>query len=256
MLLIADNIHGLNPIVSDAMQRRDPNPLQQLVRECVKKGADLIDLNPGHLSKRHEDRFVFMVEAVQEATTLPLMLDSPNPRLLAKGMAACAQTPILDALSLEEAKLAEVLPLAVEYGADLVALLMDHESRTPPRADEKLALAIELRERACEAGLSPEKLIFDPVLPSLSWHDAFFQLREVIEVVRLLASGGLFGDSARTMAGLSNLRSGMRSRFPVSHDTTALTLLAGAGLDYALADALQPEITQTCRSIGMVLRSR
>jgi 5-methyltetrahydrofolate corrinoid/iron sulfur protein methyltransferase len=253
MLLIADNIHGLNPVVSDAMQRLDPKPIQQLARQCVKNGADLIDLNPGYLSRSNEDRFVLMVEAVQDAVTVPLMLDSPNSRLLGKGLAVCTRPPILDAFSLEEDKLQEILPLAVEHGTDLVALLMDHQSRTPRTADGKLAIAIELRERASAAGLPPERLIFDPVVPSLSWQDSFFQLGEVVRCVRLLASGALFGEPARTMAGLSNLRSGMRTRFPVSYDTTALDLLAGAGLDYALADALHPPIPETFRSIRRIL---
>ncbi len=253
MFLIADNIHGLNPVVADAMARLDPKPLQKLARECVKNGADLIDLNPGHLSRCREDRMVFMVEAVQEVTSARLMLDSPNPRLLEKGLSACTQTPILDAVSLERIKIDEILPLAVQHGADLVALLMDQESRTPPGVDEKLAIAIEIRERAVEAGLPPEKLIYDPVLPSLSWHDAFFQLGEVIKSVRLLSTGAIFGEPARTMAGLSNLRSGMRNRVSDSVDFTALTLLAGAGLDFALADALQPAIVETSRSIRQIL---
>lgn len=46
-----------------------------------------------------------------------------------------------------------------------------------------------------------------------------------------LASGAILREPARTIAGRSNLRSGLRRQYPVEIDTTPpLALLAGAGL--------------------------
>jgi len=67
----------MNPIVSEALRTLDPKPLQELAVRCERAGAQIIDINPGYLSPRHEDRIDFMIEAVQEATSLPFMLDSP-----------------------------------------------------------------------------------------------------------------------------------------------------------------------------------
>lgn len=250
MILVADNLQILNPRVAGALEDLDPKPLQEIALRCAKSGANLLDLNPGYLSKRREDRMTFMVEAVQEVTSLRLVLDSPNPRVLARGLAACRETPVLNALSLEEHKLAEILPLAVEHQTDLVILLMDERSFTPPSLEEKIGLAIELREHALAAGLPQEKLIFDPVLPTLSWQDAVFQISQVIKTVRLLDSGAVFQESVRTMAGLSNLRSTQRDRIHVRLEEICLSLLAGAGLHFALADLLQKEITATAGIIN------
>lgn len=250
MILVADNLQPLNPRVAGALEDLDPKPLQEIARRCERAGARLLDLNPGYLSKRREDRMTFMVEAVQEATSLRLVLDSPNPRVLARGLAACRETPVLNALSLEEHKLAGILPLAVEHQTDLVILLMDERSFTPPRLEEKIALAVELREHALAAGLSQEQLIFDPVLPTLSWPDAVFQVSQVIKTVRLLACGAIFQENVRTMIGLSNLRSAQRSRIPIRLEEICLSLLAGAGLDFALADLFQKEITATAGIIN------
>jgi 5-methyltetrahydrofolate corrinoid/iron sulfur protein methyltransferase len=101
MQLAADNLHALNPVVSEALRKLDPKPLQELVRRCDLPGVHYIDINPGYLSTRYEDRMAFMVEAVQEVTQRRLILDSPNPRLLAKGLAVCREKPLLNALSLE-----------------------------------------------------------------------------------------------------------------------------------------------------------
>ncbi|MDD2903850.1 MAG: dihydropteroate synthase [Syntrophales bacterium] len=199
-----------------------------------------MDLNPGFLSKRHQGRMAFMVDAVQEAVDLPLILDSPDAAVLAQGLAACRQKPILNALTLEPKKIAEILPLAATHQTDLVLLLLDERSYPAPTLEGKIALAVELREQALAAGLTPEQLIFDPVLPNLSWPDAWEQMRECIKAVRLLAAGAVFPEPARTMAGLSNLRSHLRQVYPLEGETACLGLLAGAGLSLALADVLQP----------------
>ncbi|MEW6387335.1 MAG: dihydropteroate synthase [Thermodesulfobacteriota bacterium] len=247
MILAADNLNPSNSAVAEALRKLDPQPLQALARRCREAGAGLLDLNPGYLPPRREDRITFLVDAVQEATSLPLILDSPNPKVLAKGLAACRNKPILSALTLEERKLAEILPLAVEHQTDLVLLLLDERSFPPPSLEGKIALAVELRERALAAGLEESRLIFDPVLPNLSWPDAWAQVGAVAKAVRLLSSGAAFGLPARTMIGLSNLRSGLRRQYPVSLEQTCLALLAGAGLKIALADALQSELVETAR---------
>lgn len=250
MFLVADNLHGLNPIVADAMNRLDPDPIERLARQFEHSGSQFIDINPGYLSKSREDRMTFLVEAVQRAVPLRLVLDSPDPRILARGLSVCRDKPLLNALSLEEGKLNGTLPMAVENKTELVILLMDECSFAPPTLDEKLALAIELRDRAVSAGMAADDLIFDPVLPNLSWDDAFFRIRESVRTVRLLASGALFQEPTRTIAGLSNLRSGMKGLYPAALELTCLDLLAGAGLTFALANALNPEIVERVREIS------
>jgi 5-methyltetrahydrofolate corrinoid/iron sulfur protein methyltransferase len=240
MIIVADNLQVLNPAVAAALERLDPGPIQELARRCEGAGAQLLDLNPGYLSPRREDRLAFMVEAVQEATALSLMLDSPLARVLARGLKACRDKPILNALTLEEKKLEEILPLAAANQTPLVLLLLDERSFPPPDLEGKIALALNLRERALAGGLSDDRLIFDPVLPNLSWPEVFRQTGAVIQTVRLLSSGAVFPEPARTMAGLSNLRSGLRRSYPFQVEAACLSLLAGAGLTYALADVLQP----------------
>ena len=55
---------------------------------------------------------------------------------------------------------------------------------------------------------------------------------------------------ARTMAGLSNLRNGLRHTYPLRVEEAALALLAGAGLGLALMDVLQPGLMETVRVIN------
>ena len=253
MKVIADNLNALNPIVAEALKKLDPKPLQALALQCLRAGADLIDINPGYLSKNQEDRIVFMVEALRAVTAQGLILDSPNPRVLAKGLAACQGKAILNALTLEEKKVQEILSLAVEYRTPLVLLLLDEHSMPAPSLEGKIALAIELRERAIAAGLDEECLIFDPLLPHHSWPEAFSQITAVIEIIRLLASGALFNQPARTVVGFSNLFSGQRKEGPFPLEETGLSLLAGAGLSHILVNVLRPELKNWLNRIHQMI---
>jgi 5-methyltetrahydrofolate corrinoid/iron sulfur protein methyltransferase len=154
---------------------------------------------------------------------------------------------------LEEEKLQEILPLAAAQQTQVVLLLLDEKSHPPPSLEGKVALALELRERALAAGLTDEQLIFDPVLPNLRWPDAWPQVGAGLKAVRYLAAGDLFGVPARTLVGLSNLRSGLRNIYPVQVDLTVLALLAGAGLTHVLADALDSTLREQVQLIGQIM---
>jgi 5-methyltetrahydrofolate corrinoid/iron sulfur protein methyltransferase len=253
LIIAADNLQVLNPAVARALQNLDPHPLQEIARRGEQAGVQILDLNPGFLSPRHEDRMTFMVEAVQKVTRLRLMLDSPSARVLARGLAACERPAILNACTLEEEKLRDILPLAAAHQADLVLLLLDRRSFPAATLEGKITLALELREHALAAGLEADKLIFDPVLPNLSWPDAWDQVKEVVKTVQLLAGGAVWQESAATMAGLSNLRSGLRRSYPLKLEETVLSLLAGAGLTYALVDVLQPDLRETLRLLQQIV---
>jgi len=253
LIIAADNLNVLNPVVAAALQNLEAGPLQELAQGCEQAGAKILDINPGYLAAKHEDRMVFMVEAVQQVSRLRLMLDSPNPKVLAQGLAACDRAPVLNALTLEAEKLRGILPLAAARDADLVLLLLDERSFPPPSLETKVAVAMQLRDAALAAGVKEERLIFDVVLPNLSWPDAWAQVGVIIKLVRLLADGALFQSQARTMVGLSNLRSGLRQTYPATIDEACLYLLAGAGLSWVLADVLQPEVMETVRLINQVV---
>jgi 5-methyltetrahydrofolate corrinoid/iron sulfur protein methyltransferase len=252
VLLAADNLHGLNQVVMESLNKLDPKPLQQLARQCRDAGADVLDLNPGYLPKRKHDRMAFMVETIQECVPLRLMLDSPNPDIIAEGIKHCAHPPIINGLSLDPYRVEKLPGLAREYGSELVILLMDERSFTPPTLDEKAGLALELRQACLNAGLDQSDLIFDPVLPNLSWDDAHLRVVESIKFIRLTTSGALFQEPARTMTGVSNLRSG-QSRFQSKIEAAYFGLLAGAGLNIALTNLLDTGLAENARLIkGLV----
>jgi len=253
MIIAADNITSTNPRVAEALRSLHPAPIKEIAKRAEESGAGLIDLNPGPLSERKRDRMAFLVETVREVTDRRVILDSPDPAVIEAGLSSCRDAPIISAVTLEPKKLAAMFSLAAESGADLVALLLDETGFSPPDSDGKMAVAVDIAARADKAGLPPERIIFDPVIPNISWPDAFERLSACSSAIRQMSSGALMGTPCRTMAGISNLLSGFRRAYPRSLERTCLSVMIGAGLSISLMDAFDSDLAEEASQAGKMI---
>lgn len=233
MIIVADNLHIVNTTVADALQRMDPQPIKELVRRCEKAGAQAIDINSGPLTKWPEKHFTFLVETVQEITSLPLLLDTTNPSALEAGLAVCRRTAIINGFSLEPAKIERILPLAEKYDVDIVGYLLEPNSQVPIEEEEMMTVAVALFETFSQTGLETRRLIIDPIVTPLTWQNGVQHNKAVLSILHRLPD--LLGEPVRTIAGLSNLASGPapKSR-KIALESTFLPMLAAAGLDLAM----------------------
>jgi len=242
MMIVADNLQIVTPVVAEAVSRLDPEPIRQLVLRCQQAGAQAIDINSGPLPKTPEKYFSFLVETVQSSTSLPLLLDTTNPDALEAGLRVCRQPAVINGFSLEPVKLERILTLAAEYDADIIGYLLGPGSQVPIEEDDMMALAVELFEAFCGTGMRPERLIIDPIITPLRWDNGLRHNQAVLNVIRTLPD--LLGAPIRTIAGISNLASGP---VPVTRkielESAFLPMLAAAGLDMALLNVLhQPTV--------------
>jgi 5-methyltetrahydrofolate corrinoid/iron sulfur protein methyltransferase len=233
--IITDNLTITHPIIEDAVNRMDPEPIANLVRRCEAAGAAMIDINSGPLTRNPEEKMTFLVDTVRQASNLPLLLDTSNPVALEAGLKACKGTAIINGFSLEPDKLAHILPLAKIFKTRIIGYLLYPNSNVPVDGQERLTVALELYSRFSEAGLAPEQLIIDPVIPPLIWQNGHTQAMEVVHVIRTLPD--LLGFKVKTIAGISNLTSGPgdkeRKRL---FEQCYVAMLAEAGLTMALVN--------------------
>ncbi len=254
MIIATDNINAMNPLVSHAMASLDAAPIRHLALKLERAGAQLIDINPGHLSARKLDRMKFLVETVQEASGPGLILDSPDPKVIAAGLESCDTAPLISAVTPDKKVMDGIVPLAVEKDAQLVVLVLNDVSMPPASIDEKISIALEVAEYTAGLGLPRENLVFDPVLPNLSWPDFFPLLGESIKMVRMLSIGEIFGEPRKTIAGLSNLLSAQRNMpHPPGIEETTLAALAGAGLSIVLCNILRERTASAATLLARLL---
>lgn len=254
MILVADNLHIVSPVVEQSLFGREPEPIFDLVTRCVAAGAQAIDINPGPLKKGPEAAMTFLVNTVATATDLPLLLDTTNAAALAAGLAACKNPVIINGFSLEPQKIEAILPLAETFDADIIGFLLDARSRVPVDVDDCLEVAGQLLEAAKKAGVDPGRLIIDPVVAPLMWENGVRHNRAVIEVIRMLPD--LFGFPVRTIAGLSNLTTGPGPKAKKrAVEAAFLAMLADAGLSLALVNIFHHRTVDPGAAGGRLLRS-
>ena len=235
MIIVADNIQITNELIIDALETRNPYPIQKLVKQCVNAGANALDINPGPLLRDPEKEMTFLVEAVQEVSDLPIVLDTSNHKALESGLIACKKKAVINGFSLQPEKLEHILPLARKYNTDIIGYLLFPNSHVPPDASQRLNIAFELYIKCIEAGIDKEQLIVDPVVVPILWENGNMQAQEVLTVIRTLPE--LLGFSVRTIAGISNLTTGSGERDKkLVLEQSYVAMLAEAGLDMALVN--------------------
>ena len=233
MLAVADDLHILNPLVTQAIKTSDPEPLKKIAIRCREVGVLAMDINLGPMGKNAEEIITFTIETVQTNFSGRLMLDSLQPEALAAGIRACSTPPIINGFSLEESKLTKILPLASKHGTDIVGFLIDEKGQIPLHAGDRLAVASRLVEKAQESGVPSEKIIIDPVLVPLSWQNGIEYYRELLHTIQVFDQ--LFEKPVRIMAGLSNLTSGSPGSLARERVEAAfIFMLAASKLDYIL----------------------
>jgi 5-methyltetrahydrofolate corrinoid/iron sulfur protein methyltransferase len=255
MILVADNINILNRRVAAAVEKGNPEPIRVLARRCEQAGADALDINSGPLGRGAEQKMSFLVQAVQSASDLPVLLDTANAAAMEAGLKANRKRAIINGFSLEPAKLGGILPLARRFETDIVGYLLRPDSAVPRGEEERMRIAVELFGRARAEGVSPERLLIDPVVVPLSWQDGHLQNRTVLSLIRRLPD--LLGYPVRTVAGLSNLTSGSGgARQKQVMSQAFLSMLAGAGLHMVLLNVMQARTMAVAKACCVLMADK
>ncbi|OIO88545.1 MAG: pterin-binding protein, partial [Anaerolineae bacterium CG2_30_58_95] len=137
--------------------------VRQLVERQITWGADVLDVNVGVPGLDEVAMMPKVVTLVASVTDVPLCLDSGNPQVLAAGLAAAPGKPLVNSVSGEEKRLASVLPIVKERGAAVIGLTMD-DTGIPKTAEERVAVAEKILERAARLGIPAEDVIIDPLV--------------------------------------------------------------------------------------------
>jgi 5-methyltetrahydrofolate corrinoid/iron sulfur protein methyltransferase len=247
VLLIADNLQLTHGPLARAIAHCDVHPLQECTRHLASAGAEAIDLNFGPLTQNTAEKAAFCLQAVRHVTDLPLLLDSVDPRVIHAGLiSGDGRRMIINGFSLEPYKIKQILPLAVEFGVEIVGYLIDARSQVPGGLEARLSTALELCELAQGAGLPAERLIVDPVIVPVNWQDALQRNRDTLEIIRRLPE--MLGHPVQTIAALSNLTSGASLRAAKEQVESAyLPMLAEAGLSMLLLNWTHPASVAAAR---------
>ncbi len=250
MLLIGESIHIISPKVKEALAARDGAYFVELARRQKAAGADALDLNIGPQKKSGPAVMDWLVDCVQEGVgDMMLSFDTTNLAAIEAGLKKIKRdgrvNAIVNSTSAEEERLAAVPPLAMQYGAKLIALTMAKEG-IPVSADARVGIAMEkLIPRAQELGMPMEDLLIDPLVLTVSGCQEF--VPQCIEAVRMLKM--VADPPPHVNVGLSNVSNAVPAAMRPLLNRTYMVMLMAVGLDAAIIDAFDEDLMNAIRIV-------
>ncbi|MFA6612016.1 MAG: dihydropteroate synthase [Dehalococcoidales bacterium] len=241
MILVAENINTVSKSIGEALRERNGKPIHKLASALTQSGADMLDLNIGPARKDGTELMDWLVRNVEEASPLPLSLDTTNADAIESGLKAVSQSALINSVSLQPERLENLLPLATKYNADIIGLLWGSEGM-PRDANERCLLAVDLIYRAGEAGIPPERIWIDPIATPVTVDT--FQIKACLECMSMLSE---IAPGCRSIVGLSNISGGVPSHLRGFFNRTFLAMLTKYDLYAAICDPLDKELVQIAR---------
>lgn len=242
--VIAENINVMSKKIGAAMKERNPQPIRELTEKIVENGADLLDLNLGPARKGGDELMQWVVKTVQEVTDLPLYLDTSNVSAIEAGLKIYQPKKgkaVINSISARPERMEALWPLAKEYDAGAVALVLGVEG-IPRDSNERAANGAMLMAQADEFGIPHEDVWLDPiVVPVSSQQQQVGSCTEFIGMLRDMSP-----DYSNT-CGLSNVSNGSPNELRPLINQCYLLMLKHVGLTGAILDGLDTEILKLAK---------
>ena len=200
--------------------------LDYIARQAVEQmaaGADILDVNVGHLGIDEKEMMVKVVKKIQSVTNLPLQIDSSNPDVIEAGLRVCNGKAIVNSVNGEQEKLDAILPIAKKYGAAVLGLTLD-ENGIPEKAVQRVEIAQKILSAAVNAGIKKEDVFIDclTLASSAQQEGAMETLKAVRTVSQKL---GL-----KTTLGVSNISFGMPNRELLNSSFMTMAMYCGLNM--------------------------
>jgi 5-methyltetrahydrofolate--homocysteine methyltransferase len=246
--LVSDLLYGRIPnersrVLFRSLENNDFSYVLELAENQIKAGADVLDVNVGFPGVDDIRILAGAVQAIKEKFDIPLCLDSPNPEAIESGLRAADGKCLINSVNGEERSLNAILPIAKEYGAAIIGLVMDDDGITHEPL-KRLAIAEKILDRAVKAGIKQEDVIIDPLAMAVSADPMACMV--TLETIRLIHDRlGL-----NITQGASNISFGLPGREVLNSAFMTLAILNGLTCPIANPEKITPAVRATDLILG------
>ena len=212
------------------------NRIEYILNEAIdqaKHGADVLDINVGLPELNEPEVIRQTVKSVQEICSLPLQIDSADPKAIEAGLRACNGRAMVNSVNGKKESMEAIFPLVKKYGALVVGLTLD-EDGIPETAEGRYAIAEKIVHTAGAYGIPKEDILIDCLtLTASAQQQAVLATLEGIRLVKERLG-------VKTVLGVSNVSFGLPNR-PLLN-SIFLTAAMGAGLDAPILNPMSEEM--------------
>ena len=114
MIIIGEKINGSIPAVAEAIANRDAEFIKNRARMQDEAGATFIDCCASVPEEVEVETLKWMIDCIQEATDLPISVDSPSAKVLAEVIPYCKKPGLVNSVSGEGDKMDVIFPLIAD----------------------------------------------------------------------------------------------------------------------------------------------
>ena len=244
-VIIGERIHCISPVIRQAMESMDPEPIIKRAKEQIAAGATYIDVNIGPAEKNGPELMKWAVQTIQGACdNVPLALDTANRAAIEAGISVYNRSkgkPIVN--SADAGDRIENVDLAAANDAIVIALCS--KAGVPADNDERMMYCQELLERGMEKGLEAEDMWFDPLFLVIKGMQD--KQLDVLDFIGQLSDMGF-----KSTGGLSNVSNGAPKELRPILDSAMVAMAMCKGLTSAIMNPCDRRVVETIKSADII----
>jgi 5-methyltetrahydrofolate corrinoid/iron sulfur protein methyltransferase len=249
---VAENINIMSKYTGDAIRERDPKPILEWAEKLTQRGADVLDLNLGPARKGGPEMMQWLVQTVQQATDLPLFLDTTNSAAIEAGLEVYKPkngAAIINSIMATPERMALQMPLVTKYNCEMVGLMWGPQG-IPRDENERAVLLDSMMTQAAENGIGLERIWFDPIVVPVSSQQQELQgCTTFMQWLPDLAPG------SQSTCGLSNCSNGSPDELRGILNQVYLCILKKCGITSAILDGFDNDLMKIAHDESMDLEN-
>ena len=238
---IGERIHCISPVIREAMNNMDPEPILKRAAEQIKAGATYLDVNIGPAESNGPELMTWAVKLLQENfNNVPLALDTANKKAIEAGIRVYNRTngkPIVN--SADAGSRISNIDLAAANDAIVIALCS--ADGIAKDNEERMMHCHHMLERGLSLGMDASDLWFDPLFLVVKGMQD--KQMDVLNAIKMFADEGL-----KSTGGLSNNSNGAPKAVRPIMDSALVAMCMMQGLTSAIVNPNDLRLMETIKS--------
>ena len=238
---IGERIHCISPVIREAMNTMNPEPILKRAAEQIKAGATCLDVNIGPAESNGPELMTWAVKLLQENfNNVPLALDTANKRAIEAGIKVYNRTngkPIVN--SADAGSRISYIDLAAANDAICIALCS--ADGIAKDNEERMMHCHHMLERGLSLGMEATDLWFDPLFLVVKGMQD--KQMDVLNAIKLFSDEGL-----KSTGGLSNNSNGAPKNVRPIMDSALVAMAMMQGLTSAIVNPNDLRLMETIKS--------
>lgn len=249
MIIIGEKINGAIPSVKQAIADRNEALIIERTLAQAKAGANFLDCAPSTATEIEYDTMCWLIDLMQGCSDVPLCIDSPDAKLLARILEEnrVKKPGMVNSVNEEGTKCEIIFPLIAGTDWEVVGLTCDQDG-IPSDPMKKIDIAKRIIDKADKYGVDLKKLHIDPCVMALATMPSAMKDFEIC--IRGIHE---YAPDVKVTGAISNISFNMPARKYVNANCMAYAMQAG--LDSAIMDPCNVDMMSTiyaCEALNMV----